>query len=108
MKEKKARPKAATVPRDRDDTERRTIVSLLGSESLSALEISEAAGISEADVLDHLEHIRKGRHGALVVEPARCMNCGFIFRKREKLKGPGRCPVCRGEHIAEPVFSMET
>jgi hypothetical protein len=32
--------------------------------------------------------------------------CGFIFRKRDRLKKPGRCPVCHGEHIQDPLFSI--
>jgi hypothetical protein len=44
--------------------------------------------------------------GALVVEPAECFRCGFVFTKRERLRKPGRCPVCRGEVILEPLFSV--
>jgi predicted Zn-ribbon and HTH transcriptional regulator len=63
-------------------------------------------GIPEKDALEHLEHIRIALHGGLLVLPALCLACGFTFRKRARLKGPGRCPVCRSEHIAEPHFSI--
>jgi predicted Zn-ribbon and HTH transcriptional regulator len=102
----KSRPKPPSVPSDRQDTLRHEIIALLGAESLTAREISERVGIQEKDVLEHLEHIRIALHGGLVMEPALCMACGFSFRKRERLKGPGRCPVCRSEHIAEPRFSV--
>jgi hypothetical protein len=39
--------------------------------------------------------------------PAVCKKCGFVFAKREKLKRPGKCPVCRGESIREPRFTIE-
>ena len=102
----KIRPKQPDIPADRQDTARHEIIDLLSEESLTAREISEQIGIQEKDVLGHLEHIRIALHGRLVVEPALCMACGFRFRKRDRLKGPGRCPVCRNEHIADPRFSV--
>ena len=102
----RSRPKQPVIPADRHDTLRHEIVSLLAEESLTAREISERVGIREKEVLEHLEHIKTALHGGLVVIPALCMGCGFSFRKRERLKGPGRCPVCRSERIAEPRFSV--
>lgn len=102
----RVRPKQPSVPADRPDTLRREIAAVLSEESLTAREISERVGIQEKEVLEHLEHIKLARHGGLAMEPALCMACGFSFRKRERLKGPGRCPVCRSEHIAEPRFFL--
>jgi len=102
----KNKAKVPHIPADRQDTLRHEIVVLLSLESLTAREVSERLGIQEKEVLEHLEHIRIGLRRGLVVEPALCMGCGFYFRKRERLKGPGRCPVCKGEHIAEPRFSI--
>jgi transcriptional regulator len=86
---------------------RHEILSLLGEDSLSAREISERVGIRESEVLEHLEHIKIALHGRLAITPAFCMECDFSFAKRERLKGPGRCPICRSEHIAEPRFSVD-
>jgi transcriptional regulator len=102
----KSRPKLPSTPADRHDTLRHEIIALLGAETLTTREISELVGISEKEVLEHLEHVRIALHGGLVMTPALCMACGFTFRKRERLKGPGRCPVCKSEHIAEPRFSI--
>ena len=102
----KSRPKLPSIPGNRDDTLRHEIVSLLSQERLTAREISERVGIEEKEVLEHLEHIRFALHGGLVMIPAVCMGCGFSFRKRERLKGPGKCPLCRSERIAEPHFSV--
>jgi predicted Zn-ribbon and HTH transcriptional regulator len=102
----KIRPKQPSIPADRPDTLRHEIASILMEDALSAREISERVGIQESEVLEHLEHIKIARHGGLVVIPALCMACGFSFKKRERLKGPGRCPICRSEHIAEPRFSL--
>jgi predicted Zn-ribbon and HTH transcriptional regulator len=85
---------------------RHEIVATLTGQSLTAREISEQIGLGEKEVLAHLEHIKVALHGRLVVQPALCQGCGFAFRKRERLKGPGRCPVCRSERISEPHFSV--
>ncbi|UFS69052.1 ArsR family transcriptional regulator [Geomonas sp. RF6] len=95
------------VPAGRGETLRREMVSLLREdEPQSAREISQRLGIRESEVLTHLEHVRLAFRNSLVVSPASCMKCGFVFSKRDRLKGPGRCPVCRDEHIAEPRFSL--
>lgn len=100
-------PKPPTVPREQRETVRRQVMDLLGERPLSAREISMAVGIAEKEVYPHLEHIRhtlqQERH-RLLVTPAACKRCGFVFRKRERLTRPGKCPLCRSEAIAEPLF----
>lgn len=94
---------------ERLDTVRHEIVSSLLGRTLSARDISHEVHIGEREVYDHLEHIRKSlnrKERSLVVVPARCRKCGFEFRKRERLKAPGKCPVCKGESIADPLFSV--
>jgi transcriptional regulator len=107
----KSRPKEPSVPLERKDTIRRNIIALLEGNTLSAREISVDVRISEREVYDHLEHIQrsvvKSEH-MFVVDPPVCRKCGFVFRKRERLKKPGRCPVCRNESITEPLFSIRT
>lgn len=93
----------------RDDTVRREIIAALEDSPHSARNLSVVVGISEREVAGHLEHIKKtitssGRH--LIVMPAECKKCGFVFAKRDKLTRPGKCPVCRGESIREPLFSI--
>jgi hypothetical protein len=90
---------------------RQEIWSLLKTRALSAKEISAYVGVREKDVYDHLEHIRKTLSRDdfhLKVRPAECTRCGFVFRKREKLKKPGKCPVCREQQIEDPVFSLSS
>ena len=93
---------------EQHDTLRHEIVSLLDGDELSAREISAAIGIAEKEVYGHLEHIQLHKRDLhLLITPAVCRKCGFVFRKRERLKKPGKCPVCRGELISEPLFSIE-
>lgn len=103
----KQRPLKPPVPRPAEETLRRTIIELLLRESLSARDISIQAHIMEKDVYNHLEHIRLSLHatgGRLEVTPAECRSCGFVFAKRDRLTPPGKCPVCRGESIFEPLY----
>jgi len=85
------------------------IKTLIERRTLSARDISSIVRIPEKEVLDHLEHIRIASHKDgqhLLLTPALCKKCGFIFRKRERLARPGKCPVCRNEQIAEPLYSI--
>lgn len=106
----KNKPKKPFIPPGRQDTVRQEIISALEGQTLSARDISGEVGISEKDVYDHLEHIRRtlSKTGQrLAVTPAECKKCGFSFKKREKLKKPGKCPICRGESIEDPLFSLK-
>lgn len=103
------RPKEPAIPASMHDTMRREIMSTLEQGPRSAGEISGEVKISEREVYDHLEHIRKtvnkaGKH--LMIKPAKCRKCGFVFTKRERLRKPSRCPLCRGESIQEALFSL--
>jgi transcriptional regulator len=100
----------AVVPEERYETLRRRIVQILKGGPSTGRELAGQLRIPERDVYDHLEHIRKTMNKGdyhLVVEPARCEKCGFVFRKRDRLKKPGRCPICHSESVQEPVFSVE-
>lgn len=103
-------PKEPPLPSERHETIRREIMHMLQQGMRSAREISSEARIPEKDVYFHLEHIQKTAHKTdrhLHVQPAECLKCGFAFAKREKLKKPGRCPVCRSELIQEPLFTIK-
>jgi len=101
--------KGTFVPPDRKETIRRGLTEALKGGAFSAKGLSGALRVSEKEVYDHLDHIQKTVHqsgSVLVVTPAECRKCGFIFTKREKLKKPGRCPRCKGESIEEPLFEI--
>jgi len=99
------------VPLADSDTHRREITAVLYNcaQPLSAKEISSLVGIGEKEVRFHLEHIRKSLRGTsrrLDTVGPRCMECGFVFRKRDRLSRPGKCPRCRSERIEEPLFVL--
>ncbi|MEK7712428.1 MAG: transcriptional regulator [Nitrospirota bacterium] len=106
----KKKHKEPPVPIERHETVRQRIISILDGQTLSAKEISGSVSIPEKEVCEHLEHIQKTvntRDAHLVVIPAECAKCGFVFRKRERLKKPGKCPMCRSEFIHEPLFLIK-
>jgi predicted Zn-ribbon and HTH transcriptional regulator len=90
-------------------TVRLSLAAALRGERLSAHALSGRVGIPEKDVAFHLEHLARslarGRE-RLVVYPAACEDCGFVFKKRERLAGPSRCPLCKSERITPPAFSI--
>ena len=97
------------APREMHDTLRQAIIAVLGEGSRSAKEISGEVRISEKEVDAHLEHIQRTMNKSgrsFVVTPAVCRKCGFVFVKRERLTKPGKCPICKGESIESPYFSL--
>ena len=102
--------KKTTIPRSDSETVRKRILSLIEESPRTALEISSAVRIPERQVRSHLVHLSKSLRSKgrrLEQLPAQCLSCGFVFKKRDKLAGPGRCPICRKEFIAEPLFRVE-
>lgn len=92
-------------------TVRQKITEALKGQMLTAREISQAVGVREKEVTEHLPHIARsiaaGEAGVkFVVEPSQCIECGFVFRKRDRLKTPSRCPLCRSEEITETRFGV--
>ena len=91
------------------DTVRHLIMTELEQGPFSARDISGLVGIPEKEVAGHLEHIRQSLHRTgrrLIVQPAACMKCGFVFDKRERLTRPSRCPVCKSESLQAPLFCL--
>lgn len=95
---------------ERGITPRAAIHEALLGGALSAHDISRRVGVSEKDVAAHLEHLEKSLRAKgerLVVKPAECLSCGYVFRDRKRLTSPGSCPKCQGEHVGSPTFRIE-
>ena len=103
------RIKEPQTPLERSNTIRRYIITLLEEYTLSAKDISVYMRIPEKDVSGHLEHIRKTLskiNRRLVVVPAQCEKCGFVFKKRDRLTKPSKCPICHDSLVKPPFFSI--
>ena len=74
----------------------------------SASSLARELGLRRGDVEEDLRHaIRSARAAGerVVITPARCKQCGFVFDEA-KLSKPGKCPACRGTRIFEPQVSI--
>ncbi len=103
--------KRPASPRAANETVRQALRRELEAGAASARELSMRVRVSERDVLAHLPHLERTlvREGAgLAVEPAECLACGYRFEGRGRHATPGRCPTCRSERIAPPLFALRT
>ncbi len=102
--------KREPIPKERTSTIRQELERLLREgPPRTLLELAMAAAIREKDAAAHLEHLirsSKAKGVKIAIEPARCLACDFVFKKREKLTTPGRCPVCGSERISNLRFQI--
>ena len=99
------------MPHEPRETLRQSLRRELEGGSASARDLSMRLRISEREVVGHLPHLERtlAREGAkLVVEPACCLACDYVFEGRARHTTPSRCPQCRSERIAPPLFSVPT
>jgi predicted Zn-ribbon and HTH transcriptional regulator len=89
-------------------TIRQSIIFVLKEQEWTAKDISQAVGIREKEVYDHLVHIARSRSlgGKFILLPSVCRDCGHVFKKRDRLTPPSRCFLCRSEAISPPRFSI--
>ena len=89
-------------------TLRQAMKELLAEQPHSSLELSQLLSLSEKEVLEHLSHLARapgpGLHFRII--PALCKHCGFVFKKRDRLTRPSRCPLCQHESISRPRFAV--
>jgi hypothetical protein len=88
-------------------TIRQKIILHLSEAEMSAREISGEVGISEKEVYEHLSHIARSvasQNKTVIINPAKCLGCGYVFEDRRRFTRPGRCPQCKKSHIQSPRF----
>jgi transcriptional regulator len=81
---------------------------LLAEHQYSSLELSQLLSLSEKEVLEHLSHLARAPGADLHFQiiPSVCRHCGFVFKKRDRLTRPSRCPICQHESISRPRFAL--
>jgi hypothetical protein len=89
-------------------TVRQTIKRLLQAQAMTSQDLSLYLEIPLKEIEQHLEHIERSKGSKLLIEPAECRGCGFVFKKRKRMDAPGRCPKCRGHRIEGPYFKLST
>ena len=94
---------------DRALTIRQRMVALLSQSDMTAGDLSQALGIREREVFDHLSHIARtaaAQGGRLAVLPFLCLTCGWVFEERKRFTRPSRCPRCKKSHLETPVYRL--
>ncbi len=78
---------------------------------MSLIDIAAHFHCDTPEILEDLHHVAKSvrPEKELVMLPAQCKKCRFIFRERQdrqKMKKPSKCPKCKSERILAPVFTI--
>lgn len=92
-------------------TIRREMIDLLGKGEMNGRELSQAMGIREREVYEHLVHIAHSvatQGKKLIIQPFRCLACGYVFEERKRFTPPGRCPHCKKTHVERPRYSISS
>jgi predicted Zn-ribbon and HTH transcriptional regulator len=75
---------------------------------LTAQDLCEILGLKKRSIIyediDHIARSVKNRGKQVIVSPARCGKCQFIFKKMKSSKAPTKCPKCRSEWIIAPGY----
>jgi predicted Zn-ribbon and HTH transcriptional regulator len=90
-------------------TLRQKITLLLSETEMSTREISGQVGIPEKEVVEHLAHIARSlasQNKKMVIAPAICLGCQYVFENRRRFTRPGRCPHCKKSHIQSQRFRI--
>ncbi len=90
-------------------TIRKQLIERLSAGTCGVRELSQELHQSEKELYAHLEHIErtlKSGGKRLVIEPAVCLSCGFLFEHRTRPQPPGHCPQCKKTRIRRPRYTI--
>jgi beta-phosphoglucomutase family hydrolase len=88
---------------------RKDLMQMLSHKPMSINEIARLLELGAREIEEDVRHLIKSlRHSSqrIVVTPAQCRKCGFVFAQN-KLRKPGKCPSCHGTWIEEPMLHVE-
>jgi Predicted transcriptional regulator containing an HTH domain fused to a Zn-ribbon len=93
-------------------TRRQRLADILDVEGRSVEALAAEFRTTPRDVEADLRSLEKTlRHEGkrLVVQPARCGKCGFVFEDRSdrRFTTPGKCPKCRATHIQPAILRIK-
>lgn len=87
---------------------RKALGELLFNHPMTVYDIARLVAGGTRDVERDVRHLMltlKHSDCHVVVHPARCRKCGFVF-SCDHLHKPGKCPRCKGTWIAEPMVEV--
>jgi predicted Zn-ribbon and HTH transcriptional regulator len=96
-------------PHNTVKTTRQQMIVLLSENDMSARDLSQAMGIREKEVYEHLPHIERSlavQRKKVIIRPSTCLTCGYVFKDRRRFTRPSRCPRCKKSHLQEPLYRV--
>jgi predicted Zn-ribbon and HTH transcriptional regulator len=96
-------------PHNTVKTTRQQMIVLLSENDMSARDLSQAIGIREKEVYEHLPHIARSLEAhrkKVIIRPSTCLTCGYVFKDRRRFTRPSRCPRCKKSHLQEPLYRV--
>ena len=89
-------------------TRREEIIQMLKEQEMSLQHLANHFKTDLKELHEDFEHVKytARKQGGLVMRPAECRSCGFVFKERSKIKTPTKCPKCREERIFPPRFRI--
>jgi predicted Zn-ribbon and HTH transcriptional regulator len=91
-------------------TRREEIKELLESteQPMTAQEICDILDLDKRSIvyedIDHIARSVRNQGKEVIVKPASCAKCHYVFRVKETAKAPTKCPKCKSEWILAPSF----
>ncbi|MHA1588422.1 MAG: transcriptional regulator [Candidatus Thorarchaeota archaeon] len=95
-------------------TRRKSIAELLekSEHPMTAQDICSILDIeSRSIVYEDIEHIAKSVRSSgkqLLIRPASCGKCGYVFSSRKVASRPSKCPKCRSQWILLPGYIIRS
>ena len=92
-------------------TRREDIMELLKTTDATIKELALRFETTSSVISNDLEHIFKSlkrSESQLLIRPAQCMKCNFVFSNaRKRLSDPSKCPKCHSERIDPQLFKID-
>ena len=88
------------------ETLQETVSPLTAQDLCTMLDIKSRSLVNED--LEHIAKSLRNQGKELLIQPASCGKCGFVFKSRREAKRPSRCPKCKSEWILSPGFLIRS
>lgn len=91
-------------------TIRQRIIVELRRQEMDLGRLAQMLALTEKEVLSHLPHVQKSvtaQGDRFSLRSACCDGCGYVFRTRQRISPPGRCPQCKQSRITGPWYGVK-
>ncbi len=89
-------------------TRRQQIIEILQENRQTAQQLANYFQTTLKEIIEDLQHIQKSiKPKKLKINPAYCKKCNFVFKERDKISKPSKCPRCKSEWIEAQMFEIE-